>query len=287
MIATIDPTVSGPRLPCHPDGGQWVYSVLDGSGTITLSDSATDLVGLTIPGYDALAETDEGHDEALGMRYEFIIELARRTQESLVNQLVASAALDLSTLGEDTLTALFADRVLPFEGVTGPDGQISFEWTEVVPLVLIATDYAPYTECEMPTGRIIRLDPSTEVTFLRSLHELGIIELGFLAGADPDLSPKEAGAQNRNILRNLIEGSGDNLFPSGKGSLSRARGLRTSAAAFLADRRYHPSAAELVEFHNAAAARRRAGSERIKFHNESATWRRLLAADPPAIWPGV
>lgn len=50
------------------------------------------------------------------------------------------------------------------------------DWQHVVPLVLIATDYLPFTGREAPTGNVLWLDPSTEVTYLRSLARLGILE---------------------------------------------------------------------------------------------------------------
>jgi hypothetical protein len=52
----------------------------------------------------------------------------------------------------------------------GPEGDLA------APLVLIAPDYQPYTGRPAPTGRIVVLDPSTEVSFLRPLDTLGIIE---------------------------------------------------------------------------------------------------------------
>ena len=146
MIATVDPSeAAGTAVLPHPDGGDWLYAVLDGSGALTLSDSASELVATAIPGYMNLPEGDAGDDEALGMRYDFLVELARRTQQSIVDQAVKSGELDLA-----------------------------------VPLVVIATDYQPYTDRLAPNGRIVWLDPSTEVTFLRALDSLGIIEFRIL-----------------------------------------------------------------------------------------------------------
>jgi hypothetical protein len=181
MIATVEPcdargTVGVP----HPDGGEWLYAVLDGSGALTFSDSVSELVATAIPGYMNLPAGDGGHDAALGMRYDFLVELARRTQQSIVDQAVKSGELDLTGLADDTTTALFADRTRPFEGLAGSDGAWTYHWDLAVPLVLIATDYQPYTHRPAPNGRIVWLDPSTELSFLRSLDTLGIIELRLL-----------------------------------------------------------------------------------------------------------
>ena len=114
MIATVQPSDDVTALrPPHPDGGDWLYAVLDGSGSITLSDTASELVGMAIPGYTDLAQGDAGHDAALGLRYDFLVELGRRTQQSIVDQAVKSGDLDLTTLPEDRTTALFADRSNP------------------------------------------------------------------------------------------------------------------------------------------------------------------------------
>lgn len=75
---------------------------------------------------------------------------------------------DLDAAGEDVLTALFSSRSKPHE-----DG----DWYHDVPLVLIATDYEPYTDRKRPSGKIVWISPETEVTFLRALEVLGLFEL--------------------------------------------------------------------------------------------------------------
>lgn len=182
MIATVEPADALTAIPPpNPDGGDWLYAVLDGSGALTLSDSASELVGMAIPGYTDLPESEWGHDEALGMRYDFLVELARRTQQSIVDQAVKSGELVLTALSDDATTALFADRSNPFGGLPTGDGGWSYQWDLAAPLVLIATDYQPYTYRPTPDGRIVWLDPSTELSFLRSLDTLGIIELRVLS----------------------------------------------------------------------------------------------------------
>ena len=164
-------------IPPHPDGGVWIYSVLDGSGTVTFADSASELVAMAIPGYGDIPDDDEGHDEALIARYAHLVELAERTQHFMVDDAVKSGALVLTEAGEEILTALFAPRDRPWEGAMSASGWTDMDWRHEVPLVLLASDYAPYTLRETPTGRIVWLDPTTEVTYLRSLNELGLIEL--------------------------------------------------------------------------------------------------------------
>ena len=70
---------------------------------------------------------------------------------------------------------LFQDRSVPFAGVDR-DGVVSSEWIEDVPLVAIATDYSPFTERPTPTGRVVMLDPSSEMGYCLSLAALGLFE---------------------------------------------------------------------------------------------------------------
>lgn len=52
------------------------------------------------------------------------------------------------------------------------------EWTNAdVPLVLVATEYAPYGTAVKPAGNVMWVDPFTETTFLDTLSEIGIVEL--------------------------------------------------------------------------------------------------------------
>ena len=43
-----------------------------------------------------------------------------------------------------------------------------------MPLVLIETDYEPFTQRPLPTGNIAWLNPYTEETFLESLDVAGV-----------------------------------------------------------------------------------------------------------------
>ena len=175
-------------LPPHPDGpGGWAYAVVDDEGQVVFADNAGELVALVILGYGDIPGNDEGHDEALAVRYEALVEMADRSQRYLVDQAAESGLFDPLEADEETLTALFAPRTRPWEGhaaapLTGTSPTASrpgrnLVWRDRVPLVLIATDYEPYTDRPKPTGRALFLDPSTEISFLRSLDALGLIKL--------------------------------------------------------------------------------------------------------------
>jgi hypothetical protein len=164
--------------PPHPDGGEWTYCVVPMSGELVYSDSLTDLVAAGIPGYVDLPDTDDGHDRALVMRYDDLVSLANKFQRWLVNDAARRELIDISGLGEDALTALMADRSAVFAGVSSQDDP--FDWQIEVPLVLMATDYSPFTDRPSPTGRIVWIDPETEFTYLESLSALGVLRFNIL-----------------------------------------------------------------------------------------------------------
>jgi hypothetical protein len=167
--------------PAHPDGeAGWLYLVMWPSGDLLYSDNLGEIVVASIQDdryQDFLDdESDEAHDACLVMRYEELCDLGSKVQAYLVEEGVEQrGALDLNTVGEDVLTALFSDRHVPFAGVWR-DGATSYEWTEDVPLVAIATDYAPFTSRPAPTGRVVMLDPSSEMGYCLSLAALGLFE---------------------------------------------------------------------------------------------------------------
>jgi hypothetical protein len=50
------------------------------------------------------------------------------------------------------------------------------EWRQAVPMVLIDTDYEPFTPRPRPEGRVIYLRPAQEHDYLASLAEAGLIQ---------------------------------------------------------------------------------------------------------------
>ena len=181
MLITIPLTgptyaLTGPTdAPPHPDpDGEWVYVVIDGEGQTIFADNLGELVNLVIEGYSDIPEGDDGNDKALVARYEALVEMAERAQRYLLDEAVESGLFDpLDAGGEDVLTALVAPRVRPWSGTD--DG--STNWQGQVPLVLIATDYEPYTDRIMPTGKVVMLNPATELTFMESMNKLGLLRL--------------------------------------------------------------------------------------------------------------
>lgn len=150
--------------------------VIDGGGMMHFSDSARELVEMDIDGYEAIPDSDEGHDRALEVRYDHLIELAEKSQRWMVDEAARRGVVDWDSVDEAALTALCVGRTVPFEGLPTDGGGRDLDWKLGVPLVLCTTDYEPYTKRETPTGRIVWVNPVTELTYLRSLANLGVIQ---------------------------------------------------------------------------------------------------------------
>ena len=177
MPATI---ATGPdtetRLPARPDGSPWPLLLVHG-GDMTGADTAGELLAVLMPGYqnlpdddadhDAAGHDEAGHDEALWRRYESAVATASQLQETLLATAAVHGDFDAAQAGEGTLTALLADKTVPTSCT---------EWRCAVPLVLIDTDYAPFTPRPRPDGRVIYLRPAQEHDYLASLAEAGLIQ---------------------------------------------------------------------------------------------------------------
>lgn len=150
--------------------------IVDGSGRMHFADSAAELVCKDLDGYAAIPDTDEGHDEALIRRYDHLIAMSEVAQQWMADEAAKRGLLKLEGADEYELTAIYSPRTTPFEGIPIGGGRKNYDWQANPPLVLCATDYVPYTNRTMPTGRIIWVDPSTELSYLRSLANLGLVE---------------------------------------------------------------------------------------------------------------
>ncbi len=176
--------------PEHPEGRQWKYVVVAMNGVTYFADSATEIIEATMEGYRELRHDgkngeleyfDVGDDLALIARYDDLVRYATALQESILATAIERDGFDPASVSEDVLTALIAERIVPFEGIPQSDQpedrSVDIEWNQPVPLVLITTDYLPFTERPVPTGNITWMDPTTELTYLRSLSSIGVISM--------------------------------------------------------------------------------------------------------------
>lgn len=154
-------------LPVREDGTAYPFA-LAWEDKAVLADTRTELTAELIEGYGDLPETEEGDTEALYARYRTSVQVANTLQQVLAANATEEGTFDPSLQSEDTLTAIFTDRAEKIDEIS--------EWTNAVPLVLVATEYAPYGTAVKPAGNVMWVDPFTETTFLDTLSEIGVVE---------------------------------------------------------------------------------------------------------------
>jgi len=169
---------AGAIAPAHPvDGERYEHSLLYGERTIAFADSLGELIDLILPGYAALPDDPSGDDAALIARHDHIAQVANAIQGGFNEQASERGLLDMATADENLTTALGHDRSLPWSGMVDGAGESSYVWQSDIPLVLLTTDYAPFTDRPSPQGEaIVMLDPSDEATYLASLTKLGLVQ---------------------------------------------------------------------------------------------------------------
>lgn len=182
MLASIPPTADADGNlilpPPPPDGGGWSYAAITTSGTMLVSDSATELVAAEIPGYADLPDDEAGFEAALVARYEDLLIRADMFQYALMEAAQVGKVVNIDDLDKETRSALDQDKSVPFDWLPSQD------WRCPVPLILIATDYQPFTDRSIPQGNVVFLDPFTELTYLQSLCLAGGIHFFLSSGRE-------------------------------------------------------------------------------------------------------
>jgi hypothetical protein len=158
--------------PTRRNGELWPFALLTGDDTV-YTDTLTDLVSYFIPGYADIPHDSRGQQEAFVARVDYGAGVATHTQALVLASAVTSGEFNPATASEDALTALLQTRGTAlftpklFDGV----------WSYDVPLVLLSTDFAPFTSVQIFDGNVMVFDPSDERTFIDSLCVLGLAEL--------------------------------------------------------------------------------------------------------------
>jgi len=157
---TTTPTPDEEFVLLFPSPGQAIYA-----------PDRTGLVEALIPGYGDLDANVEGDDEALYLRYNAAKNIAAQVRETIFGSMVSEGKVSYGDYTEDEL-----NTILP-HGAFEPGPPFTGEWTDRVPLVLLRTDYAPFSAYEAPSGNVLYIDPYTETTFLDSLDALGLFKV--------------------------------------------------------------------------------------------------------------
>lgn len=141
-----------------PDGAQ-----LEGA-------TRSEIVDQIIAGHGELAATDEGIATGLGLRENHLAHVAQHAQAIVMASLTEANAVGSSSLDDDALTAIYHDRTTEVIDLEA--------WHSDIPLFLMASAYAPFTDLPRPKGEaIVFLDALNEATFLDSLVAAGFAEL--------------------------------------------------------------------------------------------------------------
>ncbi|MGN7187039.1 hypothetical protein [Microbacterium enclense] len=151
--------------PVHEDGSDYYAALLIPGQPSIFGDTLTEIVAETIDDYPNVSTTDPDQividsGEALLARVAML-----EMQAAAVQALVVG---DRGTVGfaftEDELTALFASK-------SGTALELDKPWdSQDTPLLLVTTNYAPFTAASRPAGSsIIWLDPTNELRYLQSL----------------------------------------------------------------------------------------------------------------------
>jgi hypothetical protein len=165
-----DETLTPP--PLRADDSPWPFALLALHDTI-YGDSLTDLVGYLIPDYEALPASQEGDEDAFLARVDYAAAYIGSAQSVILATATTDGDFAPELASEATLTALLSPR-----GTGLIDGsEFNFTWTETVPLLLLTTDFAPFTSVPLIDGNVAYFDPSDERVFLDSLSGMGAVEL--------------------------------------------------------------------------------------------------------------
>lgn len=163
MSYTITPLDEATATPLNEKGEPYLH-VLVRADDAVYGDTATDLCEAIIPDYDTLDHDPDGDREALIKRYEASVVIA----DDLQQMLHASASEEVrASLTEEETAVVTTSRA---------DSVVSLDqpWEHEIPLLLIATDYAPYTDTPAPVGEVAFINPHTEASFLISTSQLDI-----------------------------------------------------------------------------------------------------------------
>ena len=157
---------AGEDITAHLSGGDhaWLIAVTNSStGDTVLADTVTEVVEHLIDGYDP-----SDPEAAFEQRLEWAVQTTNLQQGLLAVVAQNEGTLDIDTIGEDALTALFTGRDEAAEVA---------QWRHEVPLLHVASHYEPYSERPRPEGNVHLIDPYTELTLLLSLHAAGTLEV--------------------------------------------------------------------------------------------------------------
>ena len=156
--------------PLRADGRYYRFEMIyDGGAARAYADDPTDLLGLLVDAYESLAPVDR-----LARRIRLAMDVAVRAQA----RILTDPDVRSQSLTDEEEHQLTRSRAAPPNPVV---------WRSTIPLVLVTTNYHPFTAIPRPSGltatdgrvdaNIIWIDPIEEYALLLSLDRAGEISL--------------------------------------------------------------------------------------------------------------
>ncbi|NJP88576.1 hypothetical protein HCN51_03735 [Nonomuraea sp. FMUSA5-5] len=162
IIRNVPEAEAPPPAPVNAAGRPYRYEMIHAGGALRgYADEPSELIGMLVPGYPGLATAAD----RAAARLELALDVQVRLQARL-------AAGRLEACGE-------AERAVLLGGRHEPPAPAS--WTAPIPLVLVASFYAPDGALPRPSGPAelqVWLDPADDWTLLTTLHTAGVITVG-------------------------------------------------------------------------------------------------------------
>jgi hypothetical protein len=148
-------------IPVLPNGRLFAHTLVLDDQTVFAED-VSELVAAVIPGYLDI-------DDRAAARELFCREIAVVIQAEELAR-AEEDGFELDTLDDDEKYAVSVER---FEDEDDVDYAV---WGHAVRLVLVSSDYAPYTRALPPEGRVLFLDPTSDESVIGSLVLAGIAD---------------------------------------------------------------------------------------------------------------
>ena len=167
IVSNITEVSSQPTQPVDDNGDEYVFHCyFDGMSKIVFSNSLEEIVSVFISGYLDMSDADRA---TARLTYLSVL------RASIIDQIVED--LDQDDITDEELDILTSSA-------TSGWGEGSVDtWYHSVPLVILAHNYAPYTDIPQPVsaygdimevGNILVLNALDDDTFIKSLDRTGV-----------------------------------------------------------------------------------------------------------------
>lgn len=150
---------------------RYPFAFLTFEPVMICASTRTGIIEGIIDGYEQLTADAEDNDPWLTLRFLTLARIAGNIQAVILADATEKHPELVASLSEDEMTVLLHPR--------DEAAPVFEEWPIAeIPLILMETSYAPYTEFPRPKGaNILWVNPHTEGQFIESLEALGFGEL--------------------------------------------------------------------------------------------------------------